>query len=177
MFLNLGCFINSKIIILGMSESNSNEFSEVIIAKWSDRFFAWLIDFCVISAISILLISSIFGTINYELSEKWIWAETTQIIPTSIIFFVYWTILEYKKGQTIGKKILNLKVTDMRGRSPDLKGVLISSFGKTFLLPLDVILGWIFTNKNRQRIFNRLGDTLIIKNLNKIKENVSYKKD
>lgn len=177
MFLNLGCFINSKIIILGMSESNSNEFLEVVIAKWSDRFFAWLIDFCVISIISILLISSVFGTFDYELSEKWIWVATTQFIPTSIIFFVYWTILEYKTGQSVGKKILNLKVADMRGRSPNLKGVLISSFGKTFLLPIDVILGWIFTNGNRQRIFNKLGDTLIIKNLNENKENIRYKKD
>ena len=85
---------------------------EIVIAKWSDRFFAWLIDFCIISTISILMIFSFFGTIDYELSEKWIWAETTQFIPTSIIFFAYWTILEYKTGQTIGKKILNLKLTN-----------------------------------------------------------------
>ena len=119
-----------------MSEPNS-EFSEIVIAKWSDRFFAWLIDFCIISIISILVISLVFGTINY--SEKWILAETT-FIPTSIFFFVYWIILEYKKGQTIGKKVLNLKVTDMHGKPPDLKGIVISSFGKTFLLPLDVAL-------------------------------------
>ena len=65
-----------------MSEPDS-EFSEIGIAKWSDRFFAWLIDFCIISTISILVISSTFGTIDYELSEKWILAETTQFIPTS----------------------------------------------------------------------------------------------
>jgi len=161
-----------------MSESNS-DFSEITIAKWIDRFFAWLIDFCIISIISILIIFSAFGTINYELSEKWILAETTQFIPASIIFFAYWSILEYKKGQSIGKKILNLKVTDMYGRPPDWKGVMISSFGKTFLLPLDVILGWIFTNENRQRIFNRIGDTLIIKikDQKENKENIRYKKD
>jgi len=158
-----------------MSEPNS-EFSEIVIAKWSDRFFAWLIDFCIISIISILVISLVFGTINY--SEKWILAETT-FIPTSIFFFVYWIILEYKKGQTIGKKVLNLKVTDMHGKPPDLKGIVISSFGKTFLLPLDVALGWIFTNENRQRIFNKIGDTLIIKikTPEENKENIRYKKD
>lgn len=125
-----------------MSEPDS-KFSEIVIAKWSDRFFAWLIDFCIISAISILMVSSVFGTIDYELSEKWILAETT-FIPTSIIFFVYWVILEYKKGQTIGKKILNLKITDMYGKPPDWKGVMISSFGKTFLLPIDVSIGMDF---------------------------------
>jgi uncharacterized RDD family membrane protein YckC len=162
-----------------MSEPSLDGVSEIVIAKWSDRFCAWLIDFCIISIISILMISSVFGTINYELSEKWILAETTQFIPTSIIFFAYWTILEYKKGQTIGKKILNLKVTDMYGKPADWKGVMISSFGKTFLLPLDVVLGWIFTNENRQRIFNKIGDTLIIKIKppEENKENIRYKKD
>ena len=160
-----------------MSEPNS-EFSEVVIAKWVDRFLAWLIDFCIISAISILVVSLVFGTINYELSERWILAETT-FIPTSIIFFAYWTILECKTGQTIGKKILNLKVTNMYGKPPDWKGVMISSFGKTFLLPFDIILGWIFTNEKRQRIFNKIGDTLVIKieNPEVNKENIRYKKD
>ena len=155
------------------------EFSEIVIAKWSDRFFAWLIDFCVISTISLLIIFSVFGTIDYELSEKWIWAETTQFIPTSIVFFAYWTILEYKTGQTVGKKILNLKLTDKYGKSPDWKGVMISSFGKAFLLPIDVVFGWFFTNENRQRIFNKIGDTLVIKIkiTEENKENIKYKKD
>ena len=162
-----------------MSEPGSERVSEIVIAKWSERFFAWIIDFCIISIISILLISSAYGTFNYELSEKSILSETTLVIPTSIIFFAYWTILEYKKGQTIGKKILDLKITDMYGKAPNLGQVMISSFGKTFLLPLDVILGWIFTNENRQRIFNKIGDTIIIKikNTEENKENIKYKKD
>lgn len=40
---------------------------------------------------------------------------------------------------------------------------MISSFGKSFLLPVDVLLGRILTNEKRQRIFNKLGDTLILK--------------
>ena len=79
------------------------------------------------------------------------------------MFFVYWTILEYKTGQTIGKKILNLKVVNIDGGKPDLKGIMISSFGKSFLLPIDIILGWFLTNAKRQRVFNKLGDTLIVK--------------
>ena len=162
-----------------MSESSPKEFTEIVIAKWSDRFVAWLIDFCIISIISLSIIFSVFGAMDYELSEKWFWAETIQFIPTSMFFFVYFTILEYKTGQTIGKKILNLKLTNMYGKQPDLKGVMISSFGKSFLLPLDVVLGWIFTNENRQRIFNKIGDTVIIKikNLEENKENITYKKD
>jgi len=146
-----------------MSDSDSGISSKIIIAKWTDRFLAWLIDFIIVSIISTSIIFASFGTIDYEFEEDVFWAESTQYIPTSILFFVYWTILEYKTGQTIGKKILNLKVTDIHGNSPSLKGIMVSSFGKSFLLPIDVVLGWILTNEKRQRVFNKLGDTLIVK--------------
>jgi len=146
-----------------MSNSDSGISSKIIIAKWTDRFLAWLIDFIIVSIISTSIIFALFGTIDYELGEDVFWVESTQYIPTSILFFVYWTILEYKTGQTIGKKILNLKVVNIYGKKPDLKGIMISSFGKSFLLPIDVVLGWILTNKKRQRVFNKLGDTLIVK--------------
>lgn len=146
-----------------MNDSNSETSSKIIIAKWTDRFLAWLIDFVIISIISTSVIFALFGTIDYDIDESSFWVKNSQYIPTSIIFFVYWTILEYKTGQTIGKKILNLKTTNVTGKMPNLKGVMISSFGKAFLLPVDVILGWMLTNERRQRIFNRLGDTLVIK--------------
>lgn len=144
-----------------MSDSDSDISSKIVLAKWTDRFLAWLIDFIIVSIISTSIIFAIFGTINYE--EDVFWAESTQYIPTSILFFVYWTVLEYKTGQTIGKKILNLKVTNIYGNRPSLKGILIGSFGKAFLLPIDVVLGWILTNEKRQRVFNKLGDTLVVK--------------
>jgi hypothetical protein len=31
------------------------------------------------------------------------------------------------------------------------------------LLPLDVLLGWIPTNDKRQRIFNRVSDSIVVK--------------
>jgi len=161
-----------------MSGSDSSISSKIVLAKWTDRFLAWLIDFIIVSIISTSIIFASFGTIDYEYEEDVFWAESTQYIPTSILFFAYWTILEYKTGQTIGKKILNLKVTDIYGNSPNLKGIIIGSFGKSFLLPIDVVLGWILTNEKRQRIFNKLGDTLVVKI--KIPEDVSdisYSKD
>ena len=158
--------------------SDSNISSKVVIAKWADRFLAWLIDFIVISIVSTSIVFAVFGTLDYGFENNSFWTENIHYIPTSILFFTYWTILEYKTGQTVGKKILNLKVTNLHGKKPALKGVLISSFGKAFLLPIDVILGWILTNEKRQRIFNKLGDTLVVK----IKESeddsdIKYTKD
>jgi len=142
---------------------DSNASSKIVLAKWTDRFVAWLIDFIIISVISTSIIFASYGTMYYEFEGEGFWAENSQFIPTSGIFFVYWVILEYKTGQTVGKKILNLKVINISGDKARLKGVLISSFGKSFLLPVDVILGWILTNEKRQRVFNKLGDTIVIK--------------
>ena len=161
-----------------MSDSDSNISSKIVLAKWTDRFLAWLIDFIIISIVSTSIIFASFGTLDYEYKEEVFWAESTQYIPTSILFFVYWTVLEYKTGQTIGKKILNLKVTNIYGNNPSLKGIMIGSFGKSFLLPIDIVLGWILTNEKRQRVFNKLGDTLVVKiKIPEDTSDVTYTKD
>ena len=159
--------------------SDSEIFKEVLLARWLDRFLAWLIDFIIISAISATIFALIFGTAYFEWNETTWVSESTSYIPASLLFFAYWIISEFKGGQSIGKKILRLKVVNIDGKTPSLLGVITSSFGKSFLLPFDVVLGWIFTNKKRQRIFNKIGDTIVIK----IKENeselanIKYKKD
>ena len=161
-----------------MNDEKFEVHSKLILAKWTDRFLAWLIDFIIISTVSTAIIFVLFGTIYYELDEKGLWSENKQYLPTSILFFVYWVILEYKTGQTIGKKILNLKIVCIDGSKSNLKGILLESFGKAFLLPIDVILGCILTNNKRQRIFNKLGDTIIIKiKGNEDNPNIKYVKD
>jgi uncharacterized RDD family membrane protein YckC len=91
----------------------------------------------------------------------------------------YWTYFESTSGQSIGKKLLHLKTTDLDGKTIDARTAVIESFGKAFLLPLDVIIGWIFTNNNRQRIFNRASNTIVIKlkENNIVSNNVTYRKD
>jgi hypothetical protein len=61
---------------------------------------------------------------------------------------------------------------------------MLESFGKSFLLVIDIILGWIFTDDKRQRIFNRAGNTIVIKIVDETKRkdkkgppNITYGKD
>jgi hypothetical protein len=35
--------------------------------------------------------------------------------------------------------------------------------GKAFLLPLDLLLGWILYPRRRQRLFNHISETIVIK--------------
>ena len=129
--------------------------AEITIARWSDRIIAWIIDFAIVS--------TGIGFAYWVIYSTTFFIESYWHALTSVAFFAYWVILESKDGQSFGKKIMNLKTTNMVGQKAELKSIIVSSFGKSFLLPLDLVLGWIFTNKKKQRIFNRLSDTVVIK--------------
>jgi uncharacterized RDD family membrane protein YckC len=94
----------------------------------------------------------------------------------------YWTYFESTTGQSIGKRAMHLRTTDMSGNTINVKTAAIESFGKAFLLPFDVLLGWIFTNDKRQRIFNRASNSIVVKlkqaeGDQNISKNVTYMKD
>jgi uncharacterized RDD family membrane protein YckC len=165
----------------------------IVLASWIDRFIAWLIDFIIISlglgiifaAISLpfwITVPHPFESTSMNMGFWSIGAPWIHYIISSLVFMGYWTYFESTTGQSIGKKLLHLKTTDLDGRrNIDVKAALIESFGKAFLLPIDVILGWIFTNNQRQRIFNRASGTIVIKvkqGAEKfISRNVTYLKD
>jgi RDD family len=168
------------------SETTSTE--TIVLARWIDRFIAWLIDFIIVS-IGLAILFAVISLPFWIAFPQW-FASTNMnmtfrnagplnyIIP-SLVFMAYWTYFESTGGQSIGKKLLHLKTTDLVGKNIDLRTAVIESFGKAFLLPIDVILGWIFTNDKRQRIFNRASNTIVIKlkEDGSISENSKYVKD
>jgi len=166
-----------------MSDSESDDSSkptELIIARWTDRFFAWIIDNAIVYGGAFGIFFAILSASNFEefTGGNFEYTRSYEYSWVSLVFFLYWLILESKTGQSIGKMALHLKITNLKGEKADLKSIAISSFGKAFLLPIDVIVGRLFTNQNRQRIFNRLGKTIVIKvETDDEPENVSYKKD
>jgi uncharacterized RDD family membrane protein YckC len=146
------------------------DISGLNLARWSDRFFAWLIDFIIVTiAFELLFYTSTFPLWLDNNPLNWfngrLGAESYVI--RSLMFLAYWTYLESSMGgnQSIGKRIFRLKTVGAFGGSVNIRDALIESFGKSFLLPIDLILGWVFTNNKRQRIFNRASNTIVIKQL------------
>ncbi|MFX0091180.1 MAG: RDD family protein [Candidatus Hodarchaeota archaeon] len=124
-----------------------SESSPLVLASWSSRFVAWLLD-----GIFIILLSIVFFFLG----------PFVILVPIG-----YFTIAEYYYGTTLGKKILKLKVVDERtGEKPtDFIKVGISNLGKVFLLPIDVLLGLIVKecSEKNQRIFQRATSLVVIK--------------
>jgi uncharacterized RDD family membrane protein YckC len=157
------------------NSSNGNKKEDIVLARWSDRFLAWLIDFILIT-IGITLVSALlflFFLLLYpgsfdQFGKEQPFVNPSNFFVSSIVFFLYWFYFESTSGQSIGKRILNIKTTNLDGKVAKRKEVAIGSFGKSFLLIFDVLLGWIFTNDKRQRIFGRICNTIVIKT--KVKE-------
>lgn len=155
-----------------MGESSSSEVhpSEIKLARWTERFIAWLIDFVIVS-VGLAVLFAIFSipfwayyaTTAEEVEQQFEGPQPLHYLISSLVFFLYWTYFESTTGQSIGKKVMNLKTTDINGAIAERKNVALAAFGKAFLLPFDVVLGWIFTNEKRQRIFNRASNTIVIK--------------
>src|SRR5574338_543829 len=139
---------------------------EVILAKWGTRFWAWLVDFIIVTIAFEILFAIAYAPLAFMQGINGNtppWLAGARYAIQSLMFFAYWTYFESKSGQSIGKKLLKIKTTNMAGGMADLKSVAIQSFGKAFLLPLDVLLGWIFTNDKRQRLLSRAADTIVVR--------------
>src|ERR671918_2918069 len=143
--------------------------SEIKLARWTERFIAWLIDFVIVSiglAVLFAILSIpfwIYYTTAEEVDERFNGLQPFHYLIASLVFFLYWTYFESTTGQSIGKRVMNLRTTNLNGTVAERKKVALAAIGKAFLLPFDVVLGWIFTNEKRQRIFNRVSNTIVIK--------------
>lgn len=165
-----------------MSESkNSVHNKEITLARWSTRFWAWLIDFIIVTiAIEIIFAIAYAPLALNQGMQGNPGLGAVRFAVQSLLFFAYWTYFESTTGQSIGKKLLKIKTTDLAGNVPEIRNIAIQSFGKAFLLPIDVFFGWIFTNDKRQRLFNRASDTIVVRVVvNQVlgPENVGYRKE
>jgi uncharacterized RDD family membrane protein YckC len=168
-------------------EGKPNEQPKIVLASWGTRFWAWLVDFIIVNAALGVLFAIVAmpiwlaGFVNPGMMTNGQWWDNVggpfSFAVSSLVFFAYWVYMESKHdGQSIGKKLLHIKTTDLEGKPADIKGIAISSFGKAFLLPIDVLLGWIFTNDKRQRLLSRAADTIVIK-IRDHAEDVQYTKE
>ncbi|HIH88262.1 TPA: zinc-ribbon domain-containing protein [Candidatus Bathyarchaeota archaeon] len=135
------------------------------LAGWGDRILAYIIDM-ILAGIVLGIIKSIIFLPSWALGGM---MGVPNYVPWSdfgfdnLFWFVYFLFMDLTYGQSIGKMVMKLKVTNLDGGPIEISQAAIEAFGKAFLLPLDLILGWIFTNQKNQRIFTFLAKTIVVK--------------
>lgn len=145
-----------------------DEVSTLRLARWDTRFWAWLIDFILVS-----LVLNIFSNPFHFFRGIFSW-DAMDFLIRSTGFLLYWTAFEGYSGQSVGKMVMNLRVTDREGRPIRYPAAFIESFGKSFLLPIDCLIGWFGMPGRKLRLFNRVSGTIVIKTDYREPEGVRY---
>jgi len=140
---------------------------QIVLANWGRRFIAWFVDYVIINVLlayfnleqleTTLIPSQLLPRLpGFDIS---IWS------PISVLaFFLYWTFSEWYFGRSVGQLLVNLRLVNSNGEGVSLKASAVQSLGKSLLLPLDFLIGWIYrpSRQNRQRFFNKLSNTIVI---------------
>jgi len=126
-----------------------------VLSSWESRFWAWLID--------VLLMGILWHGVLIVLKIDTFGLEGVFLL--AVLLFIYWTALEGYRGQSVGKMVMKIVVTGPLGESIRFRDAAMQAFGKAFLLPFDCLACWFAFRESRQRLFNRISDTIVINQL------------
>lgn len=119
---------------------------------WRIRFWAWLMDFILMGIVWYMVLTA-QGMTAFSLYSLGFYG---------FLLFLYWTLLEGFRGQSLGKMVLGIAVVGPIGEQIGFRDAAIESLGKSFLLPLDVIIGILAFRGQGQRLFNKLSNTVVV---------------
>jgi uncharacterized RDD family membrane protein YckC len=138
------------------------------LGSFKNRVFAYIIDFALMLAIT-LTIDVLPQFINTSSIASFLSGGIGTIIFVTVgLLWLYSTLLEGFNGQSLGKRIVGLKVVRTDGKKMSYDHAAIRNFGKVLpLLPFDLAIGWTITNKEFMRYFDKFAGTTVINLLSK----------
>jgi uncharacterized RDD family membrane protein YckC len=135
--------------------------SSLPLASFKKRAISYLIDFALIFAITMAItvipqmLSPTEGTLGGQIS--------TVLFITVGLLWLYSTLLEGFNGQSLGKRIIGLKVVRTDGKKMSYDHAAVRNFGKVLpLLPFDLLFGWRIKNDAFMRYFDKFAGTTVI---------------
>ena len=131
------------------------------LATFEKRALAFLIDFFVMLAITILItlpnaLSLLAAGGRFRLDINVI------VFLTLALLWGYSTLLEGFAGQSLGKRIVGLKVVRIDGKRLSYDYAAVRNFGKAFLLPFDLLIGLRLKDERFVRYFDKFAGTTVI---------------
>jgi uncharacterized RDD family membrane protein YckC len=143
-----------------VTENMGKQAQVLPVAELKSRVYAGLIDFGIsfmvffAAGIAPGLLPFISGS-GFQLNTNWIFF--------LLVSWTYLTLFEGFVGQSLGKRILKLKVVRVDGRRLSYDCAAVRNFGKVFLLPLDLYLGHRLKDGKFIRYFDRFAGTTVIR--------------
>jgi uncharacterized RDD family membrane protein YckC len=135
--------------------------TQLPLASFAKRTLAFLIDFLLMLAITILL--TFPQVVSILVVGKLFSSELSILLFITLgLLWVYSTLLEGFSGQTLGKHSTGLKVVRTNGKKLFYENAAVRNFGKAFLLPFDIMVGLLPKNKGFIRYFDKFAGTTVI---------------
>jgi len=154
------------------------------LAKWSTRLWAWLIDIIIL----FFFLEIVSGALDYfsiKMYGFWDFSHVglLEVWVDSLFAFIYWTLFESYKGQSVGKMVLNIRVVNRDGSKIHWTTAAIESISKALcpfipvILFIDCLIGWLAMPETKIRVFNRISNTIVIKTDYREPDGIVYVKD
>jgi len=139
----------------------SRKASVLPFAALTRRVYAFLVDFAITvgiflaTALATNLLSSLTMGAGFRV-------DLPNIILYLVLFWIYSTLFEGFCGQSVGKRIFGLKVVRLDGKKLAYDSAAIRNFGKSFLLPFDLLFGYRLKDERFLRYFDKFSGTTVI---------------
>jgi|SRR3989344_275990 len=139
------------------------------IASKTRRFFAYIIDILILDLIIVYPFKNLLESFNLDFN----WNNLSQLTQTGnygllltvglsigVLSFLYWTLMEWKLKQTVGKMIFNIKVSSEGNL--EFWQALVRNISKPINILLLVDILYMLINKTHLRLFDKLAKTEVI---------------
>ncbi len=131
--------------------------STLPLASLKKRVYAFLIDFAIISVIFMILPETLS-----LLTRPQFLIDINLLLFALFILWIYFTLLEGFAGQSLGKRIIGIKVVRVDGKKLFYDHAAVRNFGKVFLLPFDLFIGLRLKDEKFLRYFDKFAGTTVI---------------
>ncbi|MCW4025494.1 MAG: RDD family protein [Candidatus Bathyarchaeota archaeon] len=135
--------------------------TQLSVASLKKRVSAFIIDLSLITAITFLI--TIIPELIIQSGDLIARVVSATIFVTIGLMWLYSTLLEGFNGQSIGKRLVGLKVVRTDGKKMSYDHAAVRNFGKLLpLLPFDLLVGWRLKNVLFRRYFDKFSGTTVI---------------
>ena len=127
-------------------------------ASIKKRTYAFLIDFAIMLIMTSLLL---LGIVVALAPGNWLSLTLNLLFLALGFLWIYSTLLEGFSGQSLGKRVIGLKVVRTDGKQLSYEHAAVRNFGKV-LLPFDLLFGYQLKDPRFIRYFDKFAGTTVI---------------
>lgn len=133
--------------------------NEINWTNWVYRLIAYVID-----SIIIVIIAAIISVVTALGFFVLGWGSLMVLGIMGVLYFLYYSIMDFAWGATLGKKIMGLSVQSTDGQRLTFINAFIRNLSKIFwlILFLDWLIGIVSTGNKQQKFLDRIAGAVVI---------------